>query len=187
MRTVRLAAALALVALVACGGDDDDGGGTAAAVADGTTTTESPSTASAPAVQAGRVVLETADGGAFTFIVFECLLGEATGSPSRRLALSASTEEPFMDADEVLNLDILVSAATGAEEHVITLTRVDPSQPSFGASDTGMPSRGGRAPDDWIHVDDATGTVYGDGFELVATDGSGESLGVGSIVADCPD
>ena len=170
---------LGLVVLVACSsGDDDD----ERAVAEDAPVSSTTASAPPPDLEAGRAIVE-AGGERFTFILHECLVGEETGSPNRRLALSASTTEPFLEADEVLNVDILVSTATGAEDHVIAITRRD--RPTLGAADSSMPSRGGPAPDDWITVDAEAGVVSGAGFELRAIDGAGEPLADGTLIADC--
>lgn len=145
-----------------------------------TTTTSSP-----PAVDVapGTAVVE-AGGERFTFIVFQCLIGSETGSPARRLALSASETVPFLESAVVLNVDVLVSSRSGTEDHAITITRDE--GPDLGAADAGGPARGGPAPDDWIEVDEQRRTVRGSGFELRATDLSGASLPGGRLVADCP-
>ena len=182
-RRAWLCVAAALLSIPACG--SDDGEETAAPRSEESSTTSSSVDASSPPpdVEPGHAVVE-AGGQRLTFIVFDCLVGDETGAPNRRLALSASNTEPFAEASEVLNVDILVSRATGQEEHIIAITRRD--RASLGASDTPTPSRGGRAPDDWIEVDEENGAVHGDGFELRATDGSGDVLPAGRLVADCP-
>lgn len=182
----RLLFALAATSLVAgCGGSADE-------VPTDTTATggRGPATTStAPAelaVQPGRAVVVAGDE-RFDLIVFECLVGEATGAPARRLALSASATEPFLDASVVLNVDILVSQhVAGLEEHRITITRRD-GAPDLAASDSPRPGAGGPAPDDWIEVDEAAGVVRGGGFRLGATDGSAQPLPAGTLVADCSD
>ena len=172
---------LVLLLATACSSDDDDGGGSAQPEA-----TSGSSTSSASAdidVEPGTAVVE-AGGERWVYVVYECLVGAETGSPNRRLALSASATEPFLESDDVLNVDILVSQATGTEEHVITLSRMRAA--NLGAADVGAPSRGGPAPDDWIEIDEQAGVVRGEGFELRATDGSGPSYADGRLVADCP-
>lgn len=151
--------------------------------------TDPATTSTAPAdlaVQPGRAIVVAGDE-RFDLIVFECLVGEETGSPARRLALSASATEPFLDAKVVLNVDVLVSQqAAGLEEHRITITRHD-GTPDLAANDTPRPGAGGPAPDDWINVDESAGVVRGTGFQLAATDGSAPPLPSGTLVADCSD
>lgn len=148
-----------------------------------------PATSTAPAelaVQPGRAIVVAGDE-RFDLIVFECLVGDETGSPARRLALSASATEPFLDANVVLNVDVLVSQqAPMLEEHRITITRRD-GTPDLAANDTPRPGEGGPAPDDWIRVDESAGLVRGTGFQLAATDGSAPPLPPGTLVADCSD
>lgn len=157
----------------ACG-DDDEGAAT--------TTTEDAPDASLE-VQDGQAIVE-AGGERFEFIVHECLVGEETGSPTRRLALSASQTEPFLEADVVLNVDILVSQAVPPQEqHTITITRFDGVD--LASTDFRKPAGGGLAPDDWIEVGD--GLVTGSGFELRAEDLDRDDavLADGKLVADC--
>lgn len=136
------------------------------------------------AVQPGRAIVVAGDE-RFDLIVFECLVGAETGSPARRLALSASATEPFLDANVVLNVDVLVSQlAPMLEEHRITITRRD-GTPDLAANDTPRPGAGGPAPEDWITVDERAGLVRGTGFQLAATDGSAPPLPSGTLVADC--
>lgn len=161
-------------------------------------TPESPrptaSTASTPSTAPGATGLEndvvpgtavvTVGGERHAFVVFECLIGAETGSPNRRLALSASETEPFPEADVVLNVDVLVSSRTGTEDHLISILGFKGSD--VGAGDVATPSRGGPAPDDWIHVDEVGRVIRGSGFELRATDPTAASHPAGTLVADCP-
>lgn len=123
----------------------------------------------------------------YEFVVFECLVGDETGSPVRRLALSASDTEPFLEADRFLSVDILVSQVIdGHEEHVISIFDADGSF-DVGAADLATPSRGGPAPDDWIEHDPLAHVVYGEGFELRSTTLDDDTvLTDGVLVADCP-
>ena len=182
-----LAAAAVVAAVAACGGDGNGSAPPPAATGKATTTTAAviTTTPSRPAVEVapGTAVVEAGEE-RFTFIVFQCLIGAETGSPGRRLALSAGDSEPFPESAVVLNVDILVSARFGTEDHVITIARDD--GPDLGAADAGGPARGGPAGDDWIEVDEERRTVQGSRFELRATDGSGLSLPSGRLVADCP-
>ena len=166
-----------LVLLLVASCSSDDGGPSQPEAASGSTSSSSVD------VEPGTAVVE-AGGERWVYLVYECLVGADTGSPNRRLALSASATEPFLESDDVLNVDILVSRATGTEEHVITLTRTGDT--NLGAADVAMPSRGGPAPEDWIEIDEHAGVVHGGGFELRATDGSGQSFAGGRLVADCP-
>jgi hypothetical protein len=168
-----------LVLLLAASCSSDDGGPSQPEAASGSTSSVDIDLD----VEPGTAVVE-AGGERWVYLVYECLVGADTGSPNRRLALSASATEPFLESDDVLNVDILVGQATGTEEHVITLTRTGVT--NLGAADVAMPSRGGPAPDDWIEIDEEAGVVHGRGFELRATDGSGESFADGRLVADCP-
>ena len=173
---MRAAIALLVVVIVGACSSDGDGGPAPQAESASASTTRVD-------VEPGTAVV-VAGGERWEYVVHECLVGADTGSPNRRLALSASATEPFLESDDVLNVDILVSQATGTEEHVITLTRM--RHADLGAADVSTPSRGGPAPDDWIEIDEDAAVVHGGGFELRATDGSGESYADGRLVADCP-
>lgn len=189
-RRSAIGALLAAGAVVA-GGCGSGGGGagpaTSTSASMGPVNTRASATTgpSITGVLPGKAVV-TAGDQRWEFIVHDCLLGEETGSPNRRLALSASDTEPFLDAGLVLNVDILVSQRVpGVEEHVISITDAGPDRPDLGAADVPLPSRGGPAPDDWIQVDEQTRAVRGHGFELRATSPGGPQLEAGTLVADC--
>lgn len=186
---LRITASALVVALslAACGGDDASVDGVSA-----TTTTAPTATTTGPAgsddpwpeVEPGLAIV-TAGDERFEFVVFECRIGDETGSPQRRLALSGSLTEPFLEADVVLNVDLLVSRF-GPEEHVITITRFDGTD--LGAADLATPSRGGPAPDDWIELDEDLRSVRGRGFQLAPTEvPGGDPMPPGVLVADCPE
>ncbi|WP_436794430.1 hypothetical protein [Actinospongicola halichondriae] len=178
---------LAALAVAGCAGDDD-GGQPAATSAPSSTTSSADLAESGPAfaVEPGTAVVE-AGGERFEFVVFECLVGTDGGGPTRRLALSGSDTEPYLEADRYLSVNILVSKVVdGHEEHVIEIFSIDGSL-ALGAADFQTPSRGGPAPGDWIHHDTDAGVVFGSGFELRSTSADDATvLEDGVLVADCP-
>ena len=177
----------------ACG----DGGDPApAATQDASRSSQAPAASPAPTpatdaasppsadVVPGRAIVE-AGGDRWEFTVDSCLVGhDQTGSPYSRLSLSGSLAGAGDGADApFLSASILVSrVAPGHEEHVISIHR--PDDPSLGAADVQVPSRGGPAPDDWIEIGD--GVVTGAGFELWEIEIGGRRLPPGTLVADCP-
>ncbi len=192
MANVRwLAGALTMVAVVAaCGNGNEAASTEAPAPSDEPLSEDPPPDDPEPVgpafeVGAGTAVVE-AGGERFEFVVFQCLVGDDAG-PTRRVALSASDTEPYLDAGRFLNVNVLVSSVIdGHEEHVIEIFSVDDTL-DVGAADLQLPSRGGPAPDDWVHVDGAAGVVYGSGFELQSTSPDDDtSFGDGVLVADCP-
>ena len=170
----------------ACSSGDDGTAGEGDGRPERTTTVpvEEVDAGPAPEVEPGKAVVVAGDE-RFEFAVHECLVGEETGAPNRRLALSASETEPFEEARTFLHVNILVSVhIEDWEEHVIEIVRYDGA--NIGAADMSTPGRGGPAPDDWIQVDEDAHVVHGSGFELRVIDESQRTLPPGTLVADCP-
>lgn len=197
------------IAVAACGlaaacgaGSTEPEGAAVTAAEPGTTASSSPAapgsvpTGEGSGQEAAGTLLPVVPGRAVVvagdlrreLVVFECRVGAETSAPNRRLALSASETVPYDAAELFLSVDILVPRSIPDEEHRVSLFRMDGTS-TLGASDIGVPSLGGRAPDDFVEVRDEDGrrVVRATGFELWDTSNPAVApLPPGELVADCP-